>query len=162
MTRLWIKLWISGFTVCSVALGITIISIGNHRAAQDYYYNVLPFGAWGAFFIALPAITLAIVATAAIARAAAAEHQRYRAWKASLPSEQRVAVELVEVAAMTAAAVAMHERHKRVDARLTESVMGRAPLNRAHVGIMAGTARLNATRQATQREQTDSCPPTRK
>jgi hypothetical protein len=42
-----------------------------------------------------------------------------------LTPEQRTAVELAEATAMTAAAVALWERHKRVDARLTSSVMGR-------------------------------------
>jgi hypothetical protein len=37
MTRLWIKLWMSGSAVAaSEGLGIVIITIGNHRAAQDY------------------------------------------------------------------------------------------------------------------------------
>ena len=91
---------------------------GNHLSAQDYTYNVESWGLWGAFFLVLPLIVAAIV------RAAAAEHQRYRAWKASLTPEQRLAVELAEAAAATATAIALWEHHKAVDARLTSSVMG--------------------------------------
>jgi hypothetical protein len=65
------------------------------------------------------------VVIAGIAKAAAGEHRRYHEWKASLLPEQRMAVELAKAAALTAAAIAMWERHKRVDARLTSSVMGR-------------------------------------
>ncbi len=110
----------------SEGLGIVVIAIGNHRAAQDYYYDVIPFGIWGALFIALPAIVLALRVIAGIVKAAAAEHRRSREWKASLPPGERAAVELAEAAAMAAAAIAAHERHKRRDAELTESVMGRA------------------------------------
>jgi hypothetical protein len=60
------------------------------------------------------------------------------------------AVELAEGAAATAAAIAMWERRKRVDARLTSSVMGQAPLSDVQAGAMATTARLNASRQAAQ------------
>jgi hypothetical protein len=127
MKRVWIKQWISGFALAaSVATGIFLIAEGNHRAAQDYYYNILPWGFWGAFFLALPFIAGAIWLLAAIVRTAAAEHQRYCAWKASLTPEQRLAVELAEAAAVTAAAIAMREHHRHTDARLTSSVMGRA------------------------------------
>jgi hypothetical protein len=108
----------------SEGTGIFLVSWGNHLAAQNYYYSVLPWGFWGAFFIALPVIALAIVVVAAIAHVAAGEHRQYRAWKASLPPEERMAVELAEAAALTAAAIAWHEHNKRVDARLTSSVMG--------------------------------------
>jgi len=54
---------------------------------------------------------------AGIAKAAAAEHRRYRDWKAALPPEQ--------CAALMATASAIHKRHKRANARLTSSVMGR-------------------------------------
>jgi len=119
------KLWISGFAVAaSVATGIFLIAEGNHRAAQDYYYNILPWGFWGAFFLALPLLAGAAWLLAAILRAAATEHQRYRAWKASLTPEKRAAVELAETAAAATAAIAMWEHHKRVDAWLTSSVMG--------------------------------------
>ena len=131
----------------SEGLGICLITWGNHRAAQDYYYNVEPWGAWGAFFVALPVIALAIVVIAAIAKAAAAEHRRYREWKASLPPEQRAAVELAEAAAAAAAAIAMWEHHKRVDARLSASVMGRAPLNNVQAGVMNASARIMARSQ---------------
>jgi len=124
MRKLWIRLWISGLTMASAALGIFLISWGNRLGAQNYYYNVEPWGLWGAFFIALPVIAGAIRLLAAIAKAIAAEHQRYLAWKAALTPEQRAAVELGELAALTAAAIAMHERHKRRDAELTSSVMG--------------------------------------
>jgi len=123
--RVWIRLWISGFAMAaSVALGIFLVSWGNHLAAQNYDYDVAPRGTWGAFFLALPLIVGVAWLLAAIVRTAAAEHQRYRAWKARLTPEQRAAVELAEAAA-TAAVVAMWEHHKRTDARLTSSVMGR-------------------------------------
>ncbi len=105
-------------------LGIFLVSWGNHLSAQDYYYDVIPWALWGAFFIAAPLLALAPGVTAAIATAAAADHRRYHEWKSSLPPEERAAVELAEAAAMAAAAVAVHERHKRTNARLTSSVMG--------------------------------------
>lgn len=86
MTRLLIR----GAAVTSfVALGIFLISWGNHLAAQDYYYNVVPWGLWGAFFLALPLIAGAIWLLAAVMRAAAAEHRRYRAWGLAWPREGR-------------------------------------------------------------------------
>lgn len=108
----------------SWAIGIFLISWANHLGARDYTYDVIPWALWGAFFVAAPLLALALRVIAAIAKAAAAEHRRYREWKASLPPEQRMAVELAEAAAMAAAAVAMHEHHKRTDARLTSSAMG--------------------------------------
>jgi hypothetical protein len=109
----------------SEGLGVALISWGNHLSAENYYYDVVPWGFWGAVFIALPVIAPAIVVVAGITRAVATEHRRYREWKAALTPEQRAAVGLAEAAALTAAAIAMWEHHKRVDARLTSSVMGR-------------------------------------
>ena len=137
----------------SEGLGIFLITWGNHRAAQDYTYDVVPWGFWGAFFIALPVIALANVVVAAIAKAAAAEHQRYRAWKTSLPPEQRMAVEVAEAAAMTAAAVAWHEHNKKVDARLSASVMGLVPFNPAHAAMKSVTAAMMARSQASWAQQ---------
>jgi hypothetical protein len=134
----------------SEGTGIFLVSWGNHLAAQNYYYSVLPWGFWGAFFIALPVIALAIVVVAAIAKAAAAEYRRYREWKASLPPGQRAAVELAEAAALTAAAIAMHERHKRTDARLSASVMGQAQLSSTAAAIKATSARQIARSHATR------------
>ncbi len=72
MKRVWIRLWISGFaTAASVATGIFLIAEGNHRAAQDYYYNILPWGFWGAFCLALPLLAGAVWLLAVIAHAAA-------------------------------------------------------------------------------------------
>jgi len=109
----------------SEGLGISLVSWGNHLSAQDFTYDVIPWGFWGAFFIALPVIAVAIVVVAVIAKVAAAEHRRYKAWKASLDPGQRAAVELAEAAAATVAAIGMRQHHKRVDVRLTSSVMGR-------------------------------------
>lgn len=149
MTRLWIRLWISGSAMAaSVALGVFLIAEGNHRAAQDYYYNVVPWGVWGAFFIALPLIIGAIWLLAAILRAAAAEHRRYRAWKASLPPRHRAAVELAELAALSTAAYVVHEHHKRADARLSASVLGQAPLNQVHAAMKSVSAGVMARSQA--------------
>jgi hypothetical protein len=113
-------------------LGVALIGWGNHLSAQDYNYDVVPWGCWGAFFIALPFIAGAIRLLAAIAHVAAGEHRQYRAWKASLPPEERMAVELAEAAALTAAAIAWHEHNKRVDAQLTSSVMGYTMPDWAH------------------------------
>jgi hypothetical protein len=119
------RLWSSGFALAaSVALGIFLISWGNHLSAQDYTYDVIPWALWGTFFIAVPVIMGATWLLAAMVRAAAAEHRRYRAWRASLTPEQRAAVELAEAVAATAAAIAMWEHHKGTGARLTGSVMG--------------------------------------
>ncbi|MGH3403810.1 MAG: hypothetical protein ACRDRJ_15125 [Streptosporangiaceae bacterium] len=137
-----------------MALGIGIIAEGNHRAAQDYYYSVVPWGFWGTVFILLPLIIGAVRVLVTLMRAAAGEHQRYRAWKASLTPEQRAAVELAEAAVAGAAAVAMWEHHRRADARLSASAMGQTPINDVHAGIMAATARLKAGRQAAQQAWT--------
>jgi len=139
-------------------LGVALIGWGNHLSAQDYNYDVVPWGFWGAFFTALPVITVAIVVVIAIAKAAAAEHRRYREWKASLPPEQRMAMELAEAAAMTAAAVAWHEHNKRVDARLSASVMGQVPFNPAHAAMKTVTADMAARSQASQAQQ-PTCDP---
>jgi hypothetical protein len=143
----------------SEGLGVALISWGNHLSAQDYTYDVVPWGFWGAFFIALPVIALANVVVAAIAKAAAAEHQRYRAWKTSLPPEQRMAVELAEAAAMTAAAVAWHAHNKKVDARLSASVIGLVPFNPAHAAMKSVTAAMMARSQASWAQQ-PACDPT--
>jgi hypothetical protein len=148
--RLGIRLWISGSAMASVALGVFLISRGNHLSAQDYNYDVIPWGFWGSFFMALPVIAGAIWLGAAVVRAAAAERQRYRAWKATLAPEQRMAVELSETAALTAAAVAWHQHHKRLDARLSASVMGQAPLNRVHAGMMDVSASMMTRSQCEQ------------
>jgi hypothetical protein len=113
-----------GAAAGSEGLGIFLISWGNHFSARDYSYDVIPWALWGAFFLVLPLIAGAVRLLPAIAPAAAAEHQRYRAWKASLTPEQRSAVELAEAVAATAAVIAMWEHRKQVDARLTSSVMG--------------------------------------
>jgi hypothetical protein len=70
---------LGAFTIASWVLGIFLISWGNHLAAQNYDYDVAPWGTWGAFFLALPLIVGAAWLLAAIVRAAAAEHRRYRA-----------------------------------------------------------------------------------
>lgn len=105
-------------------LGIFLVSWGNHLSATDYTYDVIPWALWGTFFIAAPLLVLALQVIVGVAKAAAAEHRRYVAWKETLPHEQRAAIELAEAAALTAAAIAAHERHKRTNARLSASVMG--------------------------------------
>ena len=68
--------------LASWALGIFLIAEGNHQAAQALEGSVAaPWILWGLFFIALPFVIGAIAVLAAVVRAAAAEHQRYRAWK---------------------------------------------------------------------------------
>jgi hypothetical protein len=107
--------------------GIALIAVGNHRAAQDYYYNVMPWGIWGAFFIALPFIAGAIWVLSRILRLAAADRRRYLAWKGTLPPGQQIALDAAELAALSAAAWGMHEHHRNADERLSASVMGRDP-----------------------------------
>ena len=135
-------------SACSEGLGIALISAGNHLSAQDLYYSVAPWACWGTLFLLLPLLVLAARVIAALGRALAAERRRYQAWKASLTPEQRAAVELAELAALGAAAYAGWRRTRDTDARLTESVMGRAPLNNVQAGQMATSARLMARSQA--------------
>lgn len=111
-------------TSSSTCAGIAIITVGNHRAAQDYYYDVIPFGIWGAFFILLPlAAGLAVLLVRGL-RMLAVQARKYREWKESLPPEQRAMVDLLELSALSAAAWELHEHHRRADAGLTRLVMG--------------------------------------
>ena len=59
-----------------------------------------------------------------VVKFSAQQHRQYREWKASLTPQQRAAVDLAEVAAMAATAVAMWEHHRRINARLSSSVLG--------------------------------------
>ena len=102
-----------GAAAGSEGLGIFLVTWGNHLSAMDYTYDLIPWALWGAFFIAAPFLVLVLWIIAAITKAVA-EHARHRAWKASLPPEQRMAVELAETAAAVAAALAMWEHHKRL------------------------------------------------
>jgi len=125
--RLLAALAIAAVT-CEI-LGIALIAEGTHLEAlgaanPDGPYNPGWWWFGGILVMLLPFIAGAICVLAAIARAAAAGHQRYRAWKATLTPEQRTAVELAEAAALTTAAIAWHEHNERRDAELTSSVMG--------------------------------------
>jgi hypothetical protein len=121
------RAWFASLSMCSWIIGILLITEGNHRAAQDYYYNIVPWGLWGAFFFALPFIAAGLMIVGFMLSLAATEHQRYMAWKGSLTPQHRAAVEAAEFAALATAAIGLHEHHKHVDRRLTESVMGRDP-----------------------------------
>ena len=114
---------LTGILACWTG-GILVIAHADQLGAANYDYNGQPLDVAGAALILLPLIIAALWLVIVIARMAAAEHRRYRAWKATLPPEQRTAVELAEAAALTVAAIAWHEHNKRVDARLTASVMG--------------------------------------
>jgi hypothetical protein len=119
-----VLLGVGGGCLASWALGIFLVAWNNHLGDVNPGYNYAPGEAWGAFFILAPFIAGAVWVLVQVAEIAAAEHRRYREWKASLTPQQRMAVELSETAALTAAAVAWHKHNKQVDARLTSSVMG--------------------------------------
>jgi hypothetical protein len=108
----------------SEGLGVALISWGNHLSAENYYYDVVPWGFWGAVFIALPVIALANRVVAGIARAVAAEHRRYREWKAGPAARAAGGGRAGRGGGGDRSPIAMWEHHKRVDARLTSSVMG--------------------------------------
>ena len=110
-------------TAC-VALGIFLITWGNHLASQDGTYSSAPWSFWGVVFILMPLWAGIGWVVTEVVKFSAQQHRRYREWKASLTPQQRAAVDLAEAAAMTAAAVAMREHHKRTNARLFSSVMG--------------------------------------
>src|SRR5579859_2847620 len=106
MTRVaWKPLALAGSIACWTG-GIILIAHADQLGAQNYDYNGQPLDVAGAALILLPLIIAALWITARIAGMAAGEHSRYRAWKATLPPEQRTAVELAEAAALTAAAIA--------------------------------------------------------
>jgi hypothetical protein len=119
-----VLLGLGGGCLASWALGIFLVAWNNHLGDVNPGYNYAPGEAWGAFFILAPFIAGAVWVLVQVAEIAAAEHRRYREWKASLTPQQRMAVELSETAALTAAAVAWHKHNKQVDTRLTSSVMG--------------------------------------
>lgn len=127
------------------ALGIFLITLGNQFAAQDYYYNVAP---WGAFFIALPLLAGVVCLLAWLFRELARENARYRAWKNSLPRGQRIAIEAAELAALSAAACAWYRHNKAAGERLSASVMGQVPLNRTATAMKAVTGGQVAAKQA--------------
>lgn len=112
-------------SAASWTAGIFLIVHANQLGAANYDYNGQPLDVLGVFCILLPFIGVAAWIAVRLVRAAAAEHRRYQAWKASLPPGQRAAVEAGEAVALAAAALAWHEHNKRTSARLTSSVMGR-------------------------------------
>ncbi|HEY6310704.1 MAG TPA: hypothetical protein VIY52_07840 [Streptosporangiaceae bacterium] len=140
-------------TAC-VAFGLFLITWGNYLASQGGTYSNAPWSLMGVVFILTPLWAGIGWIVTEVVKFSVQQHRRYRAWKASLTPQQRAAVDLAEAAAITTAVAAMREHHKRTDARLTASVMGRAPLSSTGAGIMAAAARLNATRQTSQHEWT--------
>lgn len=75
-------------------------------------------------FAALPFITLIIWVIVWVLSQLVADIHRHQQWMASLTAEQRGSVILAEAAAAIAAASESREHQKRLDARLTASVMG--------------------------------------
>lgn len=128
-------------TMASVALGIFLISWGNHLASRDWTYSSVPWTIWGVLFIITPVLVLMICFLIAIACLTVARH---RTWKASLSPRDRMAADAAEAAVLTAAAAgwAWHQAGQRE--RVSLSAMGRGPLNPVHQAIMDRTARLNA------------------
>jgi hypothetical protein len=79
------------------------------------------------FFILLPALAgfILLLRHGLLLLLLGERGRQYQAWENGLTPEQRTAVELAELAALSDAAWALHEHHRRMDERLTSSVMGR-------------------------------------
>jgi hypothetical protein len=120
----------AGVIICWIA-GIVVIARADQLGAQNYDYNGQPLDVAGVALILLPFIILGLWLTARIARVAAGEHARYKAWKGTLTPAQRTAVEAAELAALSAAAYGWYRHNREVDARLSASVMGQPPAARS-------------------------------
>jgi hypothetical protein len=118
-------------TAAGIAIGVTLLNYGWHiNATQATYDNGEPGQSaliWAWIFILTPLWIGLGLAIRGFARFTAEQNRRYKAWKASLPPEQRALVQMAEAAAGVAATAEMIHHARKMDRRNSERAMGRGP-----------------------------------